>query len=233
MTATVVVARPAGFWRRYGAYSLDFALLAAAALALGGSRIAAAWRDTVAASHALSALLGRNLADALVQGMSPGRMAHALLADPRVADGAAAVQDGLARLLFSWLLWYALLSTLYHVGFERSRWRGSPGKHALQLGVVDAADGGMPAAWRTLLRHMACTLSWVTFNLGHALAALPPQKRALHDYIAGTRVLEGSGDARLPAWARLWLLAQAATGVALLAWGLARYAIALQSAAAG
>src|SRR3546814_8479267 len=33
-----------------------------------------------------------------------------------------------------------------------------------------------------------CLASWLTFNLGHALAALPPQKRALHDYLAGTRV---------------------------------------------
>ena len=231
MTAAVAVAAPAGFWRRYSAYSLDFALLAAAALTLGWSRFSAAWRDTVAALHVLSALLGRRLADGLMHGMSPDRFAQALLADPSVIAGAAAVQDGIARLLFSWLLWYALLSTLYHVGFERSSWRGSPGKRALQLEVVDATDDGTPAAWRTLLRQAACTLSWVTLNLGHALAALPPQKRALHDYIAGTRVLDGSGDARLPAWARLWLLAQAAAAIALVAWGLQRYAMALQSAA--
>jgi uncharacterized RDD family membrane protein YckC len=232
MTAAVA-ARPAGFWRRYGAYSLDFTMLAAAALALGWPHLLAAWRDTVAATHALSALLGRSLADGLTHGMSPDGLAHALLADPRVVAGADAVHGGIVRLLCSWVPWYALLSTLYHVGFERSPWRGSPGKRALQLEVVDATDDGTPAAWRTLLRHAACTLSWLTLNLGHALAALPPQKRALHDYIAGTRVLDGSVGAQLPAWARLWLLAQAAAAVALMAWGLQRYAMALQSAVAG
>lgn len=232
MTAADAVAAPAGFWRRYCAYSLDFAVLAAAALVLAWSRLVAAWQQTVAASDALSALLGRSLADGLMQGTSPAQVAHALLDDPRVIAGADAVQDGIAHLLLPWLLWYALLSTLYHVGFERSPWRGSPGKRALQLEVV-ATDGGTPAAWRTLLRHVACTLSWLTFNLGHALAALPPQKRALHDYVAGTGVRDGSGGARLPAWARVYLLAQAAGGVALLAWGLQRYAMALQSAASG
>ena len=56
---------------------------------------------------------------------------------------------------------------------------------------------------------------------------------ALHDYIAGTRVLEVGGGARLPVWARCWLLAQVVAGIAAMAWVLQRYAIALQSAASG
>jgi hypothetical protein len=40
-----------------------------------------------------------------------------------------------------------------------------------------------------LLRHAAGSLSWLTLNLGHLLAALPPHKRALHDWIAGARVV--------------------------------------------
>jgi uncharacterized RDD family membrane protein YckC len=233
MSETNPATRPAGFWRRYAAYSLDFALLATVATTLAWPRLVAAWDETRIAWRGVSDLLGRSLADGMMQGLPPDRIAHAILADPSVVAGAAGVQDGIAHLLLPWLLGYALLAAMYHIGFERSPWQASPGKRALGLAVLDARADRMPSAWRTLLRHVACALSWLTFNLGHALAALPPQKRALHDYIAGTRVTDASGAARLPAWARLWLAAQAVACVVVTAWGLQRYVAALQSAAPG
>ena len=60
---------------------------------------------------------------------------------------------------------------------------------------------------RSLLRNLAGLLSWLSLNFGHALAAVPPQHRALHDYLAGTQVLAHA--APLPRWARAWLVVQA------------------------
>jgi len=39
------------------------------------------------------------------------------------------------------------------------------------------------------LREAASLLSWLTLNLGHALALAAPRRQALHDRIAGTRIL--------------------------------------------
>src|SRR5690606_26061153 len=84
------------------------------------------------------------------------------------------------------------------------------------LRVTDRA-GRPPSLPRSLSRHLAGAASWLTLNLGHALAALPPRQLALHDRFAGTRVVAASG-APLPGWARLWLAAVAAAGLAATAW---------------
>src|SRR5690606_22646483 len=94
---------------------------------------------------------------------------------------------------------FALLAFAWHVGFERSCWQGTPGKRALGLRVADAA-GAPPAAWRSAWRFLAGSASWLTLNLGHALAAVPPGRAALHDRLSRTRVL--ARDAALPGWAR-------------------------------
>lgn len=225
MTAAV----PAGFWRRYAAYSLDFTVLGALATLLTWPRLLAGWSEASAAMTQLSAHLGARLGDALQQGASPVVLSSTVLADPDVQAGADAVQTGIVHMLLSWLLCYALLAALYHIGFERSRWQGSPGKHALDLEVADANDGGRASLLQTVVRHFAGALSWLTLNLGHALAAVPPQKRALHDYIAGARVLCREGSARLPGWARAWLALQVVASVALLAWMILRYVAMLQA----
>jgi hypothetical protein len=96
--------------------------------------------------------------------------------------------------------------------------------------VVPPVDGRPPTRPRAAPRHAAAALSWLTLNLGHALAALPPQKRALHDYIAGARVACSDRDPRLPGWASAWIALQLVAGVALVAWLLLRYIAALQAA---
>lgn len=222
----------AGFWRRYAAWSLDLAGLGTLAGALTWPRILAGWHEATVAMAQLSDRLGRMLADALMQGIAPGQLASTLLQDPGARAGADAVQTGLVHMLLPFVLGYAILAALYHIGFECSRWQGSPGKHALRLVVVDAADGGPPGLARATARHFASAASWLTLNLGHALAAVPPQKRALHDYIAGTRVLCSQEDPRLPAWATAWIALQVIAGVALAAWGLQRYVAALQAGVA-
>ncbi len=220
---------PAGFWRRYAAYSLDFTLIGGITSLLVWPRLGAGAIETSQAMSQLSVLLNRTLADVMAQGAPAASTSSGLLTDPAIQAGADAVQSGIVHMLLPWLLTYAVLAAIYHIGFERSRWRGSPGKHALGLTVTNARDDTQPSLVQTGVRHFAGALSWLLLNLGHALAAVPPQKRALHDYIAGARVLS-SDEEPLPAWARTWLALQVIAGVALPIWILLRVVASLQPA---
>ena len=63
------------------------------------------------------------------------------------------------------------------------------------------ARGGRPSLSQVFGRFFAASLSWITLNLGHALAAWTPERRALHDYLAGTRVENvDPAQARMPVW---------------------------------
>lgn len=220
--------KPAGFWHRYAAWSLDFAVLGALATLLTWSRLVAGWRETIDAGTALVADVGQAAADALMSGAPLPRIADDLLRQPQLLAAAGALQAGLLHLLLPWLLAYALLAAAWHIVGECTRWQGSPGKYALRLQATDR--DGQPLRWpQAALRHFAGALSWLTLNLGHALAAVAPQKRALHDYIAGTRVLTDDDDTRLPTWARAWLALQAIAAVLLTGWLLLRYIALLQA----
>jgi uncharacterized RDD family membrane protein YckC len=224
---------PAGAWRRYAAWSLDFALLATLTTGLTWPGLIAIWATATSEWTRLSTLLGRALADGMLQPQSPETLASDLLGDPGVQAAAAGLEHAIAQLLLAWLLCYALLAALYHVGFERSRWQGSPGKRLLGLRVVDAHDDRPVATARLTMRHLAGALSWLTLNLGHALALLPPRRRALHDWLSGTRVVSETGSDALPAWARAWLALQVVAIFASIAWGLQRYLAAVQAAITG
>lgn len=219
----------AGFWRRYAAWSLDFAVLGTLATLLTWPQLRAGGRAVGIGAAQLSARAGQALADALMSGTAPQALSQSLLHDPGLQVAAAAVQAGAWQMLWPWLLAYAVLAAAWHVGGECSRWQGSPGKRALRLLVVDL-EGAPPSPARAATRHVAAALSWLTLNLGHALAALPPQRRALHDYLAGTRVSCSDGDPHLPAAAATWLLLQTVAGVAVVAWLLLRYVAILQAA---
>ena len=85
----------------------------------------------------------------------------------------------------------------------------------LGLRVADMAGARFDRG-RALLRHAAGALSWLTLNIGHALVLLRPDRRALHDLVAGTAVLQDADPrAKLPPLAQAWL------GLQLLAlwWG--------------
>ena len=94
-----------------------------------------------------------------------------------------------------------------HVLGVASPLQGSPGKRVFSLKVVDPA-GGRPSFARAAGRHLAAGLSWLTLNIGHLLA-LPAPHRALHDRIAGTRVLRDGEARRLPRAAAAWIALQA------------------------
>ncbi len=194
----------AGFWRRGAAWSLDAALLALPVALLGWPHL----RDgAAAAAHDYRALLeaaGRSLADAVQASTDPAALAAQWLADPGLRAAMGALQHALWTLAWPPLLAFALLGAAYHAWFEASPRQATPGQRALGLRVVDAAGGRIGPA-RALLRHLAGALSWLTLNLGHALALVPPERRALHDFVAGTRVVQDAGDTAPPMWARAWL----------------------------
>lgn len=161
--------KPAGFARRYAAWSLDAALCAAVA--------------TLACLPAVRAGIAR--ADDALQAVS-ATMA-AIMLDAMRAD---APLPALARIL--------------------------PADDAWRAGVRELAAAVSAAVWPPLL--LAGLLSWLTLNIGHLLAATPPHL-ALHDRLASTRVLQPEEDA-LPAWAKLWIAAQAVAAVAAAGWTL-------------
>lgn len=73
----------------------------------------------------------------------------------------------------------------------------TPGKMALGLKVV-ALDGGPVSGGRALARTLCYLASVYTLGLGFLLAA-GPAKRALHDRLAGTRVVRAVAERRHPA----------------------------------
>ena len=82
---------------------------------------------------------------------------------------------------------YFVLAGAYFTMMESSRYQATLGKRLLGIKVTNA-NGEPIALPQAIGRFVAASLSWVTMNLGHALAAWTPERRALHDYLAQTRV---------------------------------------------
>jgi uncharacterized RDD family membrane protein YckC len=181
-----------------------------------------AWRQ-------LQQVAAARMAEVLSQVSDPAGLVSQVLRDPALRATAATAESAVYGVLLPPLLVFAVLAAGYWIGFERSAWQATPGKRALALQVTDLQGRRLDFA-RAAARHVAGALSWLTLNLGHALAAVPPQKRALHDYIAGTRVVHGDGEPRLPGWAKAWVAWQVLLAVGLPAWLVLRYIAGLQAA---
>ena len=206
-------AQAAGLLRRYVAWSLDMVVPVLAALALCGGRIADAAARAAAALDAIARSLAGSMIELLAPGASPFDLARGWLDDPASREAIAALAQAITTIVVVPTLLTALLALAWFAGFEASPARATPGKRALGLRVVDARGGRIGLA-RAALRHLAGTLSWLSLNLGHLLAAVPPRRQALHDRIAGARVLQDpAAPARLPAWAIAWLGLQALLAV--------------------
>ena len=219
---------PGGFWHRYAAWSLDFVAIAALAWFATRAQVHAGIDATRAGWRQLFGRASQAMSDALLSGRDLHSLAQALMQDPALRAAAQAVQDGLERATLPFALACAGIALLWHGLGEASRWQGSPGKRAFGLIATDI-DGNRPGIARAFARQLAGVASWITLNLGHLLAALPPQHRALHDLIAGTRVLRDDDAPRMPLAAKLWLWLQLLAGLAALAWGCARYLALLAS----
>lgn len=141
-------------------------------------------------------------------------LAQVLLDDPVQGAAARAQVAQLSTAILQAGLLAASASALYFVAFESSRWQATPGKRLLGL-RVDTLAGSRLSLARALGRHLAGAASWLTLNIGHLLVALRPDRRALHDLIAGTRVRAASA---LPGWGRALLGALLALAVLLPVW---------------
>jgi uncharacterized RDD family membrane protein YckC len=81
-----------------------------------------------------------------------------------------------------------VLLALYFSGFLAAHGQ-TPGKAILRLRVVDQ-NGEKPALVKSVLRALALIFSMTFLFLPLTYAFFNPQRRALHDYIAGTYVVE-------------------------------------------
>ena len=209
MNATPKPLAAAGFWRRYAAWTLDATIVGLPALLL----LLVRWPDTAlrmrAALQALLGVLTASLDAAVRNGEDILTLATRLSTQSQVAAPITAFTDAVQQWLLPPLLCFVLLAALWWIGFEASARQATPGKRLLGLHVV-RLDGSAPGLVQAALRHIAGTLSWLLLNLGHAIAAWRPDKRALHDLLAGTRVVfSGVPEKRLPPWAQAWLWLQA------------------------
>jgi uncharacterized RDD family membrane protein YckC len=85
------------------------------------------------------------------------------------------------------LLLGAIVSLLYVVLFLATRGQ-TPGKQLLGLLVIDAY-GERPSLVKTLLRTVGYAVSVLPFSLGFLWIGFDREKRALHDWLAGTYVV--------------------------------------------
>ncbi|MFT3897417.1 MAG: RDD family protein [Thermomonas sp.] len=219
---------PGGLWHRYAAWSLDFVAISAIAWFFTHAKARAGLDAAGVAWKQLFDHVSQAMSDALLSGRDIHSLSQSLMQDPAVQAAARAMQDGIEQATLPFAFACAGIALLWHGLGEASPWQGSPGKRAFGLVATDI-DGNRLGVGRAFARQLAGVASWITLNLGHLLAALPPQHRALHDVIAGTRVLRVDDAPRMPLAAKLWLWLQVLAGVVALAWGFSRYVALLAS----
>jgi uncharacterized RDD family membrane protein YckC len=86
-----------------------------------------------------------------------------------------------------WKFFWMGLYIIYEAAFS-SGGRATLGKWLLNI-RVRAADGGELSFGKAFVRALAYFLSSATFNLGYLMALFTQDKRALHDFAAGSRVV--------------------------------------------
>ncbi len=179
------VPSPAGFWKRYVAYFIDIVILYI------GVEILSALFFSFQSSSDLESLkqILASLQEAQANGETPDLLA--------VLQTIEAVI--MPALIFSSIA-YFVLAGVYFSLMESSRHQATLGKRMMGIKVTDASGEPMTLR-RSIVRFLAASLSWFTMNLGHALAAWTPERRALHDYVADTRVENADPEnPRMPIW---------------------------------
>jgi hypothetical protein len=100
--------------------------------------------------------------------------------------------------------WYdmaieALVWLPYYVLFTASAWQATPGKRVFGIKVTDL-DGGRISMGRSFARCVASFLSGLSLGVGFLMAIFTKRRQALHDFIAGTLVVNaGMQPGVLPA----------------------------------
>ena len=93
-----------------------------------------------------------------------------------------------AIILLGYPLWF-LFAALYYGLQESSAAQATLGKRALGIKVVDM-EGQRIGRGRAFGRWFAASLSYLTMYIGFLMAAFTERKQALHDYVAGTQVVD-------------------------------------------
>ena len=86
-------------------------------------------------------------------------------------------------------LGWLIAAPLYYAGLESSAGQATLGKRALGIKVTDL-DGQRISFGHALGRWFAAGLSYITLYVGFLMAAFTERKRALHDMVAGTLVVD-------------------------------------------
>lgn len=82
---------------------------------------------------------------------------------------------------------YTPISLVYWVGFN-GRYGATPGKNLVGLRIVDL--DGLPIGYRRAFRrYCAEVVSMLPLGMGYLMIAFSPTKQALHDILAGTKVV--------------------------------------------
>ena len=188
MTASSPGTQPAGFWRRALAWSVDWLSLSPLLLVLSWTSLHQAW-DIVGTLHGL---LNQWVFDHVLLPTgalaTPQALLQALQADRALQSAVEAHSVRLGSALTLALAGMVGSAAVYFIAFEASAWQATPGKRLLGLLVADMQLQRI-GMLRAALRFFSGGLSWLSLNLGHALAGWRRDGRALHDLLAGTQVL--------------------------------------------
>ena len=210
--------QPAGLWQRSAAWTLDGAVLGAMSLLLAWPLLA----DRVAAfAQQMNDLLestGHAMGRAVIDGVPLPALGVTVMQDTSIRATTAGLEDALWALAWPPLLALVVVSAIYHAAFEAGPWQATPGQRLLGLQVTDARQQRLRPG-RALLRHVAGATSWLTLNIGHLMAAVPPLHQTLHDRLSATRVWAARPG--MPAWAVAWLALVGTLLLALGAWWMA------------
>lgn len=98
-------------------------------------------------------------------------------------------QSGIAILQVAYYLLYFIVGALYYAGQESSKHQATLGKRVLGIKVTDN-EGNRIGFGNALGRWAAAALSYLTFYVGFLMAGFTDRKRALHDMVAGTLVVD-------------------------------------------
>jgi uncharacterized RDD family membrane protein YckC len=88
------------------------------------------------------------------------------------------------------LVFGLVFDAVYHVTLH-AMFGQTVGKMVLNIRVVQL--DGRPLSWGiAAARYLAAWISLLLFGIGYVMAGLRSDKRALHDLLAGTRVIKGA-----------------------------------------
>lgn len=128
----------------------------------------------------------RRVAALMLDGLILGIPVAIVAAVIAIAAGAGSEEGAINAIFY---LIYLLSAPLYYALQESSSAQATLGKRALGIKVVDL-QGKRISFGRALGRWIATALSYLTLYIGFLMAAFTQRKQALHDFVAGTLVVD-------------------------------------------